>query len=238
LSLQTIGDIQTEFLVRNNLTTTDTFITDTVLKNWTRDAHIYCAGFKKFPFTEGRVSTTFASLTTNEDGYLVGEYPEGWKSDSIRRLTIGGKTVEKKNFYKFAEFVEENPTSNDRIYTDFNRRILINPLLDASGTVTAWGQYTPAPDYSLPTSVTVFSDAEDDGNEAIVEKMTTYLKRREHIPQEAELHDKRTDDILNKIWVKYTDEQAMYQDVDGEGMWKRIDVVNGTFEDELSSNQF
>ena len=233
MSLNTIGDIQTEFLVRNNLTTTDSFVTDATLTGWTKEAHVYCAGFKKWPFTEGRVSTTFASLVTSEDGYLVGEYPEGWKADSIRLLTIGGKRVDKKNFYKFQKYIEDNPSDNERIYTDYNRRYYVNPNIDLSGTVTAWGQYTPAPDYSIPASYTVFSNNDEEGNEAIVEKMTAYLKRREHLPQEAELHDKRASDKLAEIWVKVGDEQAMYQDTDGEGMWKRIDVVNGGFRDDL-----
>jgi hypothetical protein len=238
MALNTIGDIQTEFLVRNNLTTTDSFVTDTTLKGWTQDALTYCAGYKKWVFTEGRVSTTFASLVTNEDGYLMGEYPEGWKADSIRLLTIGGKRVDKKNFYKFQEFVEDNEGATDRIYTDFNRRIIINPHIDLSGTVTAWGQYTPSLDWSIPASVTPFSNNDEEGNEALVEKMTVYLKRREHLPQEAELHDKRVVDKLEELYKKTAEEQAMYQTTDGEGMWKRMDIVNGTFGDELSSNQF
>ena len=233
MSLNTIGEIQTEFLVRNNLTTTDSFVTDDTLKGWTQQAHAYCAGYKKWPFTEGRVSTTFASLVTDETGYLAMEYPEGWKADSIRLFTIGGSRLDKKNFYKFQQYIEDNPSDNERIYTDYNRRVYINPRIDLSGTVTAWGQYTPAPDYSLPASYTVFSNNDEEGNEAMVEKMTSYLKRREHLPQEAELHDKRVTDKLAEIWVKVGDEQAMYQDTDNDGMFKRIDVVNGGFRDDL-----
>ena len=235
MSLNTIGDIQTEFLVRNNISTTDAFVTDATLTGWTKEAHTYCAGYKKWPFTEGRVSTTFASLVNDEDGYLVGEYPEGWKGDSIRLLTVGGKRLDKKNFYKFQQYIEDNPSSTERIFTDYNRRYYINPSIDLSGTVTAWGQYSPAPDYSIPASYTVFSNNDEEGNEAIVEKMTAYLKRREHLPTEAELHDKRATEKLVEVWVKITDEQAMYQDTDNEGMWKRIDIVNGGFRDDIIS---
>jgi hypothetical protein len=237
--ITTIGDIQSEFLVRNNRTTTDGFITDQILKDWTREASNYCAGFHKWPFTEGRVSTTYASLVTSEDGYLVGEYPEGWKSDSIRLLTIGGKRVDKKNFYKFQQFIEDNPSDDERIFSDYNRRYYVNPRIDLSGTITVWGQYSPFFDTSLPGETTVFSSNEEEGNEAIVEKMTSYLKRREHQVQEAETYDQRTNLKLEEIWKKITDEQALYQDTDNDGMWKRFDAVNGGFRDDIMNrNQF
>jgi hypothetical protein len=239
MSLKTIGDIQTEFLVRNNLTTTDSFLTDQILKDWTNEAHIFCAGYKKWPFTEGRISTTFASLATNEDGYLAGSYPEGWKSDSIRLMTIGGRRVDKKNFYKFQQFVEDNPSANDRIFTDYNRIYYVNPRIDLSGTIAVWGQYTPVIDLSLPAEVTVFSNYDEEGNEAMVEKITAYLKRRENEPQLAEAHDARASAKLDEVATKIKDEQAQYQDTDNDGMFKRIDVVNGGFRDDIiNRNQF
>jgi len=239
MSLKTIGDIQSEFLVRNNLTTTDGFITDQMLKDWTNEAHIFCAGYKKWPFTEGRVSTTWASLATNEDGYLAGSYPEGWKSESIRLMTIGGSRIDKKNFQKFQQYLEDNPAATDRIFTDYNRVYYVNPRIDVSGTIAVWGQYTPVVDLSLPSEVTVFSNYDEEGNEAMVEKITSYLKRREHQPQEAETHDQRASAKLEEVYGKIKDEQAMYQDTSNEGIFKRIDVVNGGFrDDELNENQF
>lgn len=232
--MRTIGEINAQFLIRNNISTTDGFVDDTTLQNWSRDAHIYCAGYKKWPGTEGRVSTTFASLVTDEDGMIVGDYPEGWKSDSIRMLKIGGKRVDKKNFYKFQQFIEDNPASNERIYSDYNRRYYVNPNIDLSGTVALWGQYTPSVDTSdVSNAVTIFSNFDEEGNEAIVAKMTAYLKEREHEKEEAEAAHKTANDKLDEVHGRIKDEQFGYQDTDNDGMFKRFDVVNGGFRDDI-----
>src|SRR3990167_2626147 len=117
--MRKLSEIQNEILVRLGVSSTVAYYTDAIILEWITQAHKWAAGYKKWPFTEGRVSTTFASLYTNEDGYLTGVYPEGWKPDSIRLLTIGGKRVDKKNFYKFQEFLEDNPASTERLFTDF-----------------------------------------------------------------------------------------------------------------------
>lgn len=232
--LTTVSDIQTEFLVRNNRTTTDTFITDATLNNWLRDAHAWGVNYKKWPWTEGRVSTTFASFVADpEFGYLAGPYPEGWKSDAIRLLTVGGKMTTKHNFYKFQRFLEDNAQSNKRMWTDFGRIIYINPGIDLSGTVTAWGQYTPLLDPTDKTAITAFSYNDELGNDALVEKMTSYLKAREHLPDEVELQDKRAAQKLEDLLAKITDEQYGYNATDDEGMWKRMDVIGGALRDDL-----
>lgn len=227
MSITNAGEIQGEVLVRNNRTTTDSFITDTILQDWLRDAHQWASSFHKWPFTEGKATTTFAA---SSDGMA---YFEGWKTDSIRLLQIGGKRVDKKNFYEYQRFIEDNSSATDRIYSDFARVVYVNPLIDLSGTLTAWGQYAPIIDPTDLTATTIFSGYEEDGNEAIVEKMSSYLKRREHQPDEAELHDQRAAGKLEELWKRIQDEQYGYQTTDGDGMFKRMDVLNGGFRDDI-----
>lgn len=231
--MRTLGEITNQFLVRNNISTTDGFVDDTTIQGWSRDAHIYCAGYKKWPMTEGRVSTTFASLVSDDEGFLVGEYPEGWKADSIRLLKIGGKRVDKKNFYKFQNFIEDNPASDARVFSDYNRRYYVNPNIDLSGTITLWGQYTPVSDYSDPSAETIFSRFDEEGNEAIVMKMTAYLKAREHETEEEKSNNEKADAQLDKVFGKVKEEQFGYQDTDNDGIFKRFDVVNGGFRDDI-----
>ena len=238
MPLRTVSDIITEVLVRNNRTTTDSFITDAMLNRWLTAANAWATGYHKWPFTEGKSSTTFASLVTDDLGYLRGEYPEGWKSDSIRQLLIDGKRVQKLNWEDFQMYIENHTDDDERIYSDFGRSYFINPRIDLSGTVTAWGQYSPNVDATDTSATTVFSNYDEEGNEAIIEKMTGYLKRREHLPQEAELHDKRAAEKLEEIWNKIADEQYAYQSKD-RGMFERIDLVNGgMYGDELDTDQF
>lgn len=240
MSLNNVGDIITEVLVRNNRTTTDSFITDSTIQGWVKDAHTWAASFKKWPMTEGKNSTTSASLVTSEEGYTTLSYPEGFKADSIRLLTVGGKRFKKKNFYKFQSFVEDNPNDTSKIYTDYGRQLLINPRAsDFSGTVVVWGQYTPILDVTDLTAKTIFSDYDEQGNEAIVRKTTEYLKEREHLKEESQVAGKEASEILSSVKGLIDEEQFNYHTTDDDGMFKRLDVINGGFaEDSFKRDQF
>jgi len=234
--MRTQTDIITQVLVRNNLTTTDSFITDTYLKAWYKDAHIWATSFKKWPMTEGKIETTFTTgLGTGGD-----EWPfEGYKADSFRLLQVGGKALKKLNFADYQIFRENEPTGDDRVFSDYGKKVFINPNIDVSGTVVAWGQYQPYIDVTDETGTTIFTDFDDEGNEAIVEKMSGYLKRRLHLAKEAELHDERAKAKLEEVWLRIQDEQYAYQThEDRGGMFERIDVIGGRQFSDLKENQF
>ena len=229
--MRTQLNIITELLVRNNRTTTDGFITDTNLTNWYKDANAWAAAFKKWPFTEGKLSTTY----TGTEAWNF----EGYKTDSIRFLTIGDKLYQKINFKDYKQMLDETPSNSDKVYSDYGRTIYINTASGGSGTLTIFGQYQPYIDVTDETAgTTIFSEWDEEGNEAILEKMSSYLKRREHLIDEAELHDQRAVLKLNEVWDKIGGEQANYQLRNGDGMWKRFDVLNGGFSDGINSNQF
>lgn len=231
--IRTQGDIIDEFVVRGQINTASGFYTDAIIRDWGTQAVRYASGLHKWPFTEGRQSTTFASLITSEDGYLRGEYPEGWKPDSIRLLTIEGKRVDKKDFYQFRDFLEDNSSSTERIYSDFYRNYYINPQIDLSGTVTVWGQYTPVVDMTDTTATTPFSDHEEEGNDAIIEIMLSYAKTREKKSQDSLTHLQKAQQILEEIWKRILDEQYQYQTTKNDGMFERFDVLEGGFSDEI-----
>jgi hypothetical protein len=230
--LQNIGDIITEVLVRNNRTTTDGFVTDTMLIDWLRMSNNYCTTFKKWPFSEVR-DKSYAWTGAEEVDYSV--FTVDYKADSIRLMMVGDKRVEKMNFEDYLLMREERPEANDRVFSDFGRVLFINPYADVSGTMAVYGQYTPkVTDVTDLTSITAFSPYDEEGNEAIVEKMTGYLKRREHLPDEAELHDGRADVKLLQVWEKIQAEQYKYKTgPDSEGMFKFFDVVEGGYRDDL-----
>lgn len=234
--LNNVGDLITEVLVRNNRTTTDSFITDTMLKDWVRMSHNWSTAYHKWPFTEVRDNTL--SFSTEEVAYS--SFNVKFKSDSVRFLQIGGKRLKKLDFQNYQIFREELPSSTDRVFSDFGRVLYINPQIDASGTITAWGQYEPSLDPTDLTATTLFSNYDEEGNEALVEKMTSYLKRREHLMQEAELHDKRAADKLDEIWKRVLDEQYAYQTHSASGGWfERFNVLTGReTSDEVKENQF
>lgn len=227
MALSTIYDILGEVVVRGNISTTTTssgLYTDTILKGWLDPAHRWAAAFHKWPFTEGRVSTTYS---TEEN-----PYPEGWKSDSIRLLQVGGKRYQKLNFYDYQAFREDSPDSDDRVFSDFGLTYFVNPN-QASGTTTVYGQYTPSAfDTTDNTATTVFSSNEPEANEAIVEEMLSYAKRREKNLNESQVHHNRAIEILESVWKRYGDEQFGYQ-TKNRGNFKRLNVMYGVLDDEL-----
>lgn len=227
----------TEVLVRNNRTTTDSFITDTMLQDWVRDANRWATAYHKWPFTEKRdLSTTWSGSEETEYTALG----VGYKTDSIRMILIGDKRMKKLNYEDYLIFREEQPESNDRVFSDYGRTVFINPNADVSGSLVTYGQYSPSVDPTDLTAKTVFSDYDEEGNEAYVEKMTSFLKRRENQQEVAELHDQRASAKLEEIWQRILGEQFKYQSHPATGgMFKRVDVIEGNYEDELfKRNQF
>ena len=105
--LRTQGNIIDQFLVRMNQSTTTAFYTDQMLTDWCSNANQWAAAKYKWPFTEGRYSTTSASSATNEDGWTTLQYPEGFRTDSIRLLTVAGKHFLKKNFLNILKFIRK-----------------------------------------------------------------------------------------------------------------------------------
>lgn len=234
MALRTNSDLITEFLVRNNRTTTDSFITDSTAQGWLKDAHTWAAGYKKWPMTEGKSSTTAASATTSAEGYTTLAYPEGFKADSVRLVTVGGKRFQKTNFYKFQQFFEDNPGDTTNLVTDYGRQLLFNPnAADFTGTVVCWGQYTPALDVTDMTATTIFSDYDEEGNEAIICKMTSYLKQREHLPDEETYYDDKAKAKLDGVKGLINEEQYAYHDTRNDGLFRRFDAIDGGFSDDL-----
>lgn len=223
--MTTNGDIITEVLIRNNRTTADSSITDAMLKNWLRMAHTWACAQHKWPCTEGRVSTTWAG--SEEITF------EGYKMDSFRFVEIGGKKYQKVNFENYRQFREDRPGATDRIFSDYGRIMFINPNTGDSGTLVGYGQYQPVLDPTDLAAETVFSSWDAEANEGIVEKMSSYLKRRERQVGEAEAHDQRASLKLQEVAGRISEEQYAYQLRHGDGIFKRIDVIRGGFRDDL-----
>jgi len=234
--LNSTTDIVTEVIVRSGVATTTTsqsgLYTDVILLSWLNTAMRWVASYRVWPFTEGRVSTTYTGAEEQT-------YPENFKTDSIRFIQIGGKRFQKTAFEDYQIFREEQSSSADRIFSDFSRVYFVNPSAGISGTLTAYGQYTIKDLEGIDTAnATPFSNTEEDMNEAIVEEMISYARLREKNVQESEYHHQRAVKILDNVWTRYTSEQFAYQSKD-RGMFTRLDVVNGNnLSDELRRDQF
>ena len=106
--------------------------------------------------------------------------------------------------------------------------------MDLTGTLTVWGQYTPALDPTDKTATTIFSDADEEGNEAILLEMLAYLKDREKKSAESKTYHDRAQFILDGIWRRALDEAYQYQThPDSGGMFRRFDVLEGDYQEEI-----
>lgn len=226
--ISTFDNIKNEVLRRGGIATTTVNYTDALLNGWIQGAHRWATAFKKWPFTEGRVSTTYVS-GTEEWSF------EGYKADSIRIMQIGGKRLQKLNFEDYQIFKEEESSSDDRVWSDFGRLVYVNPQIDLSGTLTAFGQYVPVDiDVTDPNATTVFSGNDEEGNEAIVEEVLSYAKTKQQKEKEAAYHHARAEAILNMVWGKVEDEQFNYHTHKSRGgMFERFNVLAGGFRDDL-----
>jgi len=225
--INTQGDIINDVLVQSNVSTTAGFYTDSMLSTFASKAQTWAAARHKWPFTEGRVSTTFAG--TEENGY-----PEGWKPDSIRILQVGGKLLKKVGYADFLRYKEDYPQGTEKIYSDHGGLYFINTASGVSGTTVLWGQFLPPKlDATDTSALTVFSGTAEEGNEAIVEEMISYCLKREKNLTESVAHHQNAVLILDGLWKRIQDEQYQNHTIAGDGMFKRFSVVEGGFKEDI-----
>lgn len=212
-----------EVMVRLGTSTTvsSTGYTDTILNNWSNQAHRWAAAYHKWPFTSGRASTTYTSASEQWDF-------EGYKADSIRMAQIGGYELKKITWPDYLKFKENYPSDTDRVFANFGRSLFINTATGLSGTLTVYGQYIPPfmDITSADNTATVFSNWDDEGNDAIINEMLSYAKARERKAQEQQFYHAEAVRVLEEVWKRVMDEQHIPQTKD-RGQWDRIDVLTG-----------
>lgn len=222
----------TQLLVRLNRDTTSAF-TDTNVNDFLSQAHRWSANFKKWPFPEGRTSTTWAS-STEEWNF------EGYQAESFRYLEVGGNRFTKLNFEDYKIYREDKSTGQDKVYSNFGGLVFVNPNAIVSGTLTAYGKYMPANfDITDQTGETVFTEGNDEGNQAILEESQSYYYQRANDENKAQYHHNLAVEHLEKLWDKVKAEKALNQthEVRG-GMFKRIDVVEGGMRGDITEDRF
>lgn len=219
------SELQSQVFVRGAVDTTSTFITETMVREWLNEAHIWATSYKKWPFTEYMDKS--GSYTNGTSAY---NYPNtNYKTDSIRMISVGTEPFYKKIFSDFAQYFINYPSGTDKIFSDYGRILYINPNC-TSGTIYTFGQLTP-PTLGLvgsSSSSTVFNNYDPEGNDAVIDKACSYVFRRKGKFNESIDFETRARTTLDELWKRIQDEQAMYQTKDRE-LWERIDVVNGNY---------
>jgi len=220
--------LQQEVLVRGAVDTTSSFITETMLRTWLGDAYIWAAAYHKWPFTEYMDKS--GAFTSGTETYA---YPNIYfKTDSIRLMKIGSYLFDKKNFSDYLKYREDYPSGVDKIFSDFGRTLYINPNC-VTGTIYAFAQKTPISFLSWMTSYgseasasTVFSNYDEEGDDAIVEKTLSWMMKRKGDLKSAADYEGRATLLLEQVWQRIKDEQFGYQTKD-RSLFKDFNIIEG-----------
>ena len=231
------GQLREQILVRTGKSTTSGWITDSYLNYFLSQAHRWAAGYKPWPYTEGRTSTTYAAGSgSSSDEY----YFEGYKPNSFRIMTIGNERLRKLNFDDYLILKDRSPAATDKVFSDFGGLVYINQNASLGGTLVAYGQYVPARfDGTLSDEETVFGSIAEDGNQAIIEEAVSYAYKRDgKIVQSQEQH-LLAKNLLEELWLRILDEKHAYQTHGNRGgMYKRIDVLGHGYYEDMSEDRF
>lgn len=216
----TYTQLQSEVLVRLGADTTSSFYTESDIRDWLNRSYIWSSAYHKWPQTEYKDKSS--AFTKGTETY---SYPNAtFKTDSIRILQIGSYLFKKKNFADYLKWREDYPDRDDKYFSDYGRSLYINPNC-ASGTIYAYGQYTPT-GLAMGSSSTVFANNEDEADEAIIEKTLSYAFLKEKKFKESISYESSAKQKLDELWKRITDEQYAYQNIN-QSMFSDIDVVKG-----------
>ena len=152
---------------------------------------------------------------------------------SIYLLKVGGKEYKKILMEDYQKFFEDNPTATDRLCSETETFIFINPRAYTVGDeICIFGKKFPTTVSSdgdlLPFSPTA-DNYEHSGNEAIVqlayaEALDSEKKRN---PSQAELERKKAYQTLDILWKPFAASKAFLQSK-GRPMFNVPDYFGGS----------
>ena len=205
------------------------------LKRWINFGKDEAVARHIWPFTEGRREITSVS---GQERY---DYPSTMKSDSIRYMTVNDDRYDKLIFEDYLKYKEDRSSGNQRLFGDRSRELYINHLASGFGdTIVVYGQVTVDDMDSTTTSVTVFSFAEPEGDEAVIKLAYSKALASNKLKDKPKARIERAEafETLDGIWDRIRERQHTYRTKDTP-MFKRLNVVEGRYEDDLRNrNQF
>lgn len=208
---------------------------ETELVRWLSLAKDEAAARHEWPFTEGREEITSASSTEEYD------YPTNMKTDSLRYLTVNGKRYQKLLFEDYLKYKEDYGDGAKKFYSDRNRILYINYLADDFGnSIVCYGQVEVAGTISSASTTSVFTMAEPEADESIIELAYAKALNSDKMKNPTKARVVRIEALarLDAIWKRILDRQHTYQTQDSP-MFKRLNVLEGDTEDSIRNpNQF
>jgi len=155
--MRTRLDIKTKLQPKLMAVGTSTYFTPTRIEDQIDDSYLTVAAARQWPdIKKGFVTHTEAG----EDYY---DYPDNCQTESVFKISVDGdSSYEKWDFEDFMKFVEDNPTSTDKIFSEYGRQIFIfpTPTTTGSANLILWG-VIQATALTGDGDVTMFTDWAD-----------------------------------------------------------------------------
>jgi len=202
---------------RLSASATNTFWTPTMIGEWINRGVLWATNLYRWPFTEG------AEYTKSRANARYYDYPKdtadgvpAFKSDSIRFCQIeqsDGKMKEytKTRYVDFMRYIENNEDGTDKIFSDYRRRIFINPVVSVSDRkICIWGQ-EKSKKLAADADETPFAEGEETGDEAIIHYAMAIALRKGRRYNEAAAERAEAFNLLQEIWNRVEMEQAQYR---------------------------
>lgn len=163
--MQTREDMENELVTRLQVASNSTRFTSSRITELIQNATTWAGGLYVWnELVRGRRTSTVAS----QEYY---DYPGDFRSETIIRVEIDDLEYDRKNFEDYLDFKKEFPNSTDRIFANYGRQYFVfpTPTSNGSGNLVVWGA-VQHPALSTAETKTIFSDSNEQGNEAIVKK--------------------------------------------------------------------
>jgi hypothetical protein len=170
--------------------------------------------YRLWEFTLDALKTAW----NGSDTYL--DYPNTFEDKSVYLLTVNDEEWGKRNFPDFKRYLSNNPTADDEIWSEFQRRIFPNTnALAVSDELCMYGKLR-APTLSLSADKLPFSPENDNdensGNRAIVElafgEALGSSKKKDKAGAEAA--QKRAYGWLDVLWAPMDERDSVEQHQD------------------------
>jgi len=194
--------METELLARLQVANNSSLFPASRLTQLIKDAYIWAT--TTWVWTD-LVNGKYTSTIANNEYY---DYPDDFRSNTIMRLEVDNISYERKAFEDYLAYKENNPSDTHKIFASYGRYYFIHPTPTTNGTnnITVWGSLK-ADNLTTSSSLTIFTDNKEEGNEALVKKaLSVALGRIDKNLSRVE--EQEAVAILNKL---YADEKAATQ---------------------------
>jgi hypothetical protein len=196
--MKTRKQLKERFDLMLNLTVTSTLLSEESKNQLISDAYIWVGNRHKWAKRE--VCERYIIGTEAGEGYY--DYPSEFPSKAIETLKIDNQFYDQRDYHDLMRFIDEYPNwkpegKQKPLFANYGSWFFIFPVINVSGKemlATGVAQVLPL---TTDQSKTIWSEGEEDLNEAIVYKALHAYTRKQDYYQEALA-------LTEDCWSRYT----------------------------------